>query len=153
MPLAAHLFVFYFGIMADITPPVCLAAFTGAGIAGASPSKTGFTATRIAIASFMLPYCFVYNPMLLLQRVVYWELAILVISAFLGVMMLAGALEGWLFRDLRVAERAVIGAAAVAAIHHDITASVCSIVVLLTAAVYFYKTKSLAAKTRLENKL
>ena len=91
--------------------------------------------------------------MLLLQRVVYWELAILVISAFLGVMMLAGALEGWLFRDLRVAERAVIGAAAVAAIHHDITASVCSIVVLLTAAVYFYKTKSLAAKTRLENKL
>ena len=153
LPLAAHLFVFYFGIMADITPPVCLAAFTGAGIAGASPSKTGFTATRIAIASFMLPYCFVYNPMLLLQRVVYWELAILVISAFLGVMMLAGALEGWLFRDLRVAERAVIGAAAVAAIHHDITASVCSIVVLLTAAVYFYKTKSLAAKTRLENKL
>ena len=153
LPLAAHLFVFYFGIMADITPPVCLAAFTGAGIAGASPSKTGFTATRIAIASFMLPYCFVYNPMLLLQRVVYWELAILVISAFLGVMMLAGALEGWLFRDLRVAERAVIGAAAVAAIHHDITVSVCSIVVLLAAAVYFYKTKNLAVKTRIENKL
>ncbi|MGN0882486.1 TRAP transporter permease [Cloacibacillus porcorum] len=153
MPLAAHLFVFYFGIMADITPPVCLAAFTGAGIAGASPSKTGFTATRIAIASFMLPYCFVYNPMLLLQRVVYWELAILVISAFLGVMMLAGALEGWIFRNLRVAERAVIGAAAVAAIHHDITVSVCSIVVLLTAAVYFYKTKNLAVKTRLENEL
>ncbi|MEG1604301.1 MAG: TRAP transporter fused permease subunit, partial [Cloacibacillus sp.] len=80
LPLAAHIFVFYFGIMADITPPVCLAAFTGAGIAGASPAKTGLTATRIAIASFMLPYCFVYNPMLLLQNIVWWELAVLVVS-------------------------------------------------------------------------
>ena len=141
LPLSAHLFVFYFGIMADITPPVCLAAFTGAGIAGASPSKTGFTATRIAIASFMLPYCFVYNPMLLLQNIVYWELAILVVSAFLGVMMLASALEGWLFRDLRMAERAVVGVAAITAIHYDIMASVCSIAVLLAASLYFYKTK------------
>ena len=141
LPLSAHLFVFYFGIMADITPPVCLAAFTGAGIAGASPSKTGFTATRIAIASFMLPYCFVYNPMLLLQKIIYWELAILVVSAFLGVMMLAGALEGWLFRDLRIRERIVVGIAAITAIHYDIMASVCSIIVLLVLSIFFYKTK------------
>ncbi|MPM37100.1 hypothetical protein SDC9_83706 [bioreactor metagenome] len=141
LPLSAHLFVFYFGIMADITPPVCLAAFTGAGIAGASPSKTGFTATRIAIASFMLPYCFVYNPMLLLQKIIYWELAILVVSAFLGVMMLAGALEGWLFRDLRIPERIVVGIAAITAIHYDIMASVCSIIVLLVLSIFFYKTK------------
>ncbi|WP_303322011.1 TRAP transporter permease [Cloacibacillus evryensis] len=141
LPLSAHLFVFYFGIMADITPPVCLAAFTGAGIAGASPSKTGFTATRIAIASFMLPYCFVYNPMLLLQKIIYWELAILVVSAFLGVMMLAGALEGWLFRDLRIPERIFVGIAAITAIHYDIMASVCSIIVLLVLSIFFYKTK------------
>lgn len=146
-PLAAHLFVFYFGIMADITPPVCLAAFTGAGIAGASPSKTGFTATRIAIASFMLPYCFVYNPMLLLQNIVYWELAVLVISAFLGVMMLAGALEGWLFRDLKAYERIIVGVASVAAIHNDITVSICSIIVLLVSSYYFYKTKAKSKPT------
>ena len=141
IPIAAHLFVFYFGIMADITPPVCLAAFTGAGIAGASPSKTGITATRIAIASFMLPYCFVYNPMLLLQNVVYWELAVLVISAFMGVMMLAAALEGWCFRNLMLPERIVVGAVAVTAIHYNISASICSIAVLLAAAFIFHRTK------------
>ena len=141
IPIAAHLFVFYFGIMADITPPVCLAAFTGAGIAGASPSKTGITATRIAIASFMLPYCFVYNPMLLLQNVVYWELAVLVISAFMGVMMLAAALEGWCFRNLMLPERIVVGAVAVTAIHYNISASICSIAVLLAAAFIFNRTK------------
>ena len=141
IPIAAHLFVFYFGIMADLTPPVCLAAFTGAGIAGASPSKTGITATRIAIASFMLPYCFVYNPMLLLQNVVYWELAVLVISAFMGVMMLAAALEGWCFRNLMLPERIVVGAVAVTAIHYNISASICSIAVLLAAAFIFHRTK------------
>jgi len=141
IPIAAHLFVFYFGIMADITPPVCLAAFTGAGIAGASPSKTGITATRIAIASFMLPYCFVYNPMLLLQNVVYWELAVLVVSAFMGVMMLAAALEGWCFRNLMLPERIVVGAVAVTAIHYNISASICSITVLLAAAFIFNRTK------------
>jgi len=141
LPLAAHLFVFYFGIMADITPPVCLAAFTGAGIAGASPAKTGFTATRIAIASFMLPYCFVYNPMLLLQKVVLWELAILVISALLGVMMLAAAFEGWMFRSLRRYERAIIGVCAIAAIYHNVIISICAVFVLLIASGYFYKTQ------------
>ena len=141
LPLAAHMFVFYFGIMADITPPVCLAAFTGAGIAGASPAKTGMTATRIAIASFMLPYCFVYNPMLLLENIAFLELAILVVSAFVGVVMLAGALEGWMFRNLIIPERIVVGAAAIAAIHYDIMTSICSIVVLAIAWFYFYKTR------------
>jgi len=147
LPLAAHLFVFYFGIMADITPPVCLAAFTGAGIAGASPSKTGFTATRIAIASFMLPYCFVYNPMLLLQKVVFWELVILVLSALLGVIMLAGALEGWMFRDLKGYERATAGACALIAIHHSLAISIFALLVLLIAVCYFYKTKNHMLKT------
>jgi len=123
------------------TPPVCLAAFTGAGIAGASPAKTGFTATRIAIASFMLPYCFVYNPMLLLQKVVLWELAILVISALLGVMMLAAAFEGWMFRSLRRYERAIIGVCAIAAIYHNVIISICAVFVLLIASGYFYKTQ------------
>jgi TRAP transporter 4TM/12TM fusion protein len=65
-PLAAHMFVFYFGIIADITPPVALAAFAGAGIARADPMKTGFTATKLAIGAFLIPYMFVYNPAMLL---------------------------------------------------------------------------------------
>ena len=137
LPLAAHLFVFYFGIMADLTPPVCLAAFTGAGIAGANPTKTGVTATRIALASYLLPYCFVYNPMLLMQNVNWGDLAVLVVSALAGVISLAGAFEGWLYRDLKWYERALLGAAALLAIYHDLVISVCATAALAAAAFYF----------------
>jgi TRAP transporter 4TM/12TM fusion protein len=65
--ISAHFFVFYFGIVADITPPVCLAAYAGAGIAKANPMRAGVTAFKLAIAGFIIPYVFVYNPALLLQ--------------------------------------------------------------------------------------
>lgn len=140
MPLAAHLFVFYFGIMADLTPPVCLAAFTGAGIAGASPAKTGVTATKIALASYLLPYCFVYNPMLLLQDVRAGELSVLVVSAVLGVIALAGAFEGWFYRNLKGAERILFGAFALVAIHYNIAASLAAIAGIALLIIYFRKT-------------
>ncbi|MDR1020683.1 MAG: TRAP transporter permease [Synergistaceae bacterium] len=136
LPLAAHLFVFYFGIMADLTPPVCLAAFTGAGIAGANPARTGINATRIALASYILPYCFVYSNMILMQDVVPHELAIIVISALLGVVSLAGAFEGWMFKDLNPAERVVFFVFAIAAIHPDILLSIISTSVLIAFMIY-----------------
>jgi len=136
LPLAAHLFVFYFGIMADLTPPVCLAAFTGAGIAGGSPAKTGITATRIALPSYILPYCFVYNTMILMQGVVYHELAILVISALLGVVSLAGSFEGWMYRELKPHERALFMIVALAAIHPDLILSVAATAALGAFLVY-----------------
>lgn len=68
-PIAAHMFVFYFGIVADITPPVALAAFAGSGIAGGNPMKTGFQATRLGIAAYIVPYMFVLNPLLVLVNV------------------------------------------------------------------------------------
>lgn len=142
LPLAAHLFVFYFGIMADLTPPVCLAAFTGAGIAGASPAKTGITATRIALASYLLPYAFVYNPMLLLQDVEPVMLAVLAISALFGVIVLAGSFEGWMFRDLKKYERAVVFVMALTAIHHDMMLSVVATVLIAITLFYFKKTAS-----------
>ena len=83
-PLAAHMFVFYFGIVADITPPVCLAAYAGAGIAKANPFKTGVTAVKLAIAAFIIPYIFIYNPMLVLVDVIVWKLIIGVLAAVLG---------------------------------------------------------------------
>ncbi|MEG1825480.1 MAG: TRAP transporter permease [Cloacibacillus sp.] len=141
LPLAAHLFVFYFGIMADLTPPVCLAAFTGAGIAGASPAKTGVTATRIALASYLLPYSFVYNPMLLLQNVEPVELCILVVSAVLGVITLAGSFEGWFYRDLKIYERVVFGLFALLAIYHGFWISVVATCVIVILMFYFKKTK------------
>lgn len=144
LPLAAHLFVFYFGIMADLTPPVCLAAFTGAGIAGANPAKTGLNATRIALASYILPYCFVYNNMILMQDVVPHELAVIVISALLGIVSLAGAFEGWMFRDLRAAERALFLTFALTAIPPDILISVVSSLALIAFMAYAKLTGSKA---------
>jgi hypothetical protein len=138
--IAAPLFVFYFGIMADLTPPVCLAAFTGAGIAGASPARTGFTATRITIASYLLPYVFVYDPMLVLVNVEPGTLFMLILSALLGVMAMAGALEGWLKRDLKWWERIPMGFIAIAAIHHNMTLSLVGSVVIVVAYVFFQKT-------------
>jgi TRAP transporter 4TM/12TM fusion protein len=140
LPIAAHLFVFYFGIMADLTPPVCLAAFTGAGIAGASPARTGMTATRIAIASYLIPYVFIYNPMLLAQNIVPFDLTVLVLSALLGVISLAVAFEGWAFRGLKPWERLIIGVAALSAIHPDIKLSIISSLVIAAAFVFFWKT-------------
>ncbi len=140
-PLAAHMFVFYFGIMADLTPPVCLAAFTGAGIAGADPAKTGFTATKIALCSYIMPYMFVFNPMLLLHKVVLWELIVLTVSATLGVIVLAGALEGWQYRFLRIFERAVMVIFALAAIHVSMISSVIGIVGISVILLYLKKTK------------
>ena len=101
LPLAAHMFVFYFGIMADITPPVCLASFTAAGIAGSDPLKTGCTATSIALVAYLLPYAFVYDNSLLLHGGVVATIAA-VAAASLGTIGLAVAIQGWLLGPLPV---------------------------------------------------
>ena len=115
LPLAAHLFVFYFGIMADLTPPVCLAAFTGAGIAGGNPSQTGFNATRIAMVAYLIPYTFIYSPMILLENPSMVPLMILVFSAFTGVIGLAAALQGWMFIRLNSMIRLIFLCCSIAA--------------------------------------
>ena len=88
-PMAAYMFVFYFGIAADLTPPVALAAYAGAGIAGADPMKTGCTAFKLALAGFLVPYIYVYNPMLLFIDVVPLEMVQAICTALIGVFLLA----------------------------------------------------------------
>ncbi|WP_399628720.1 TRAP transporter permease [Sporosarcina sp. SG10008] len=107
-PLAAHMFVFYFGIVADITPPVCLAAYAGAGIAKANPFKTGVTAVKLAIAAFIIPYIFIYNPMLVLVDVVVWKLIIGVLAAVLGMIGVSSAVIGFFIRNSKIWERLVL---------------------------------------------
>lgn len=107
-PLAAHMFVFYFGIVADITPPVCLAAYAGAGIAKANPFKTGVTAVKLAIAAFIIPYVFIYNPMLVLVDVIVWKLIIGVLAAVLGMIGVSSAVIGFFIRNSRIWERLVL---------------------------------------------
>ena len=96
-PLAAPRFIFYFGCISSITPPVALAAYAGAGLAGCDPNKTGYKAFRLAFCSFLMPYLFVYNPVLLMEGGVLdilWSL----VTALIGAYLLASGFEGFFFR-------------------------------------------------------
>jgi TRAP-type uncharacterized transport system fused permease subunit len=97
-PLVAHFFVFYYGVLADITPPVALAAYAGAGIAGANPFRTGNTAFRLAIAKALVPFVFVYSPSLLIVTDDFtWEAFIVTTTgAVLGIGLLGAAFSGYM---------------------------------------------------------
>ncbi|MDR2393672.1 MAG: TRAP transporter permease [Treponema sp.] len=103
--MAAHMFVFYFGIVADITPPVALAAYAGAAIAKANPIKTGVTATRLAITAFIIPYIFVYNPSMLFIDTTFQQVVPMVFTSCIGMFSLAIGLEGYLLRHINILER------------------------------------------------
>ena len=101
--MAAHFFVFYFGIVADITPPVALAAYAGSAIAKADPMKTGFNATKLAIAAFIVPYIFAFSPQMLFVDVTgTFQVVQICISALLGIFGVAAALNGFLYRPIPV---------------------------------------------------
>ena len=99
--MAAHFFVFYFGIVADITPPVALAAYAGSAIAKAPPMKTAFNATKLAIAAFIVPYIFAKNPAMLLVNVENpFQVVQIVLSSLVGLFGVAAALNGFLYRPI-----------------------------------------------------
>ncbi len=98
-PLNAHLFVFYFAVMSFITPPVCLAVYAAASIGKADMFKTGYQAIRLSIAAYIVPFIFVYHPALLLQGTVF-EVLEAVVTAVIGISLVAIAVEGYLFRPL-----------------------------------------------------
>ena len=99
--VAAHFFVFYFGIVADITPPVALAAYAGSAIAKGNPMKTGINATKLAIAAFIVPYIFAYSPAMLFVNVTsVWAVIQIVLSALLGIFGVAAGLEGFVLRKM-----------------------------------------------------
>lgn len=95
--LAAHMFVFYFGIVADITPPVALAAYAGSAIAKSNPMKTGVTATRLAITAFIVPYIFAYSPEMLLIDAQWYDVVLIVITALVGIFAVSAGMEGYMF--------------------------------------------------------
>ena len=112
-PLAAHLFAFYFGIIADITPPVALAAIAGAAIAKAKPIKTALNATKLAIGAFIIPYIFVYNPQMLIINTTVWGALPICITALIGMFALSAALEGYCFRHESILERVIFAVAGI----------------------------------------
>ena len=107
--IAAHFFVFYFGIVADITPPVALAAYAGSAIAQGNPMKTGLTATRLAIAAFIIPFVFAYSPMILFvgESILWYEVVLTVITAVIGMIGVAAGLSGYLLGNMNIVQRIV----------------------------------------------
>jgi len=130
-PIAVHMFVFYFGIVADITPPVCLAAYAGAGIAGANPFQSGVTAVKLAIAAFIIPYIFVYNPILVMDNVTAIPLILAAVTAILGMMAVSSAMIGYYIRKSRALERFILFVAGICLIIPDLIASTAGIVLLI----------------------
>jgi TRAP transporter 4TM/12TM fusion protein len=123
--LIAHMFVFYFGIFANITPPVALAAFAGAGISGGDPMRTGFTALKLSAAGFLIPYLFVYNPAMLMidatdaavnakefPMASALDITMITITAVVGIIALSASIEGYFRSSLNALLRIVLGAGA-----------------------------------------
>lgn len=129
-PIAVHMFVFYFGIVADITPPVCLAAYAGAGIARANPFKTGVTAVKLAIAAFIIPYIFMLNPILVLVDVTAVKLIIAIATALLGMAAVSSSLIGFFIRRSKVWEGFVLFAAGFLLIIPELATSLSGIALL-----------------------
>jgi len=103
--VAAHFFVFYFGIVADLTPPVALAAYAGAAIAQSNPMKTALTATKLAIGAFIVPYVFALNPAMLFVDTNAFEVITICITSFIGICAISAALEGYLLKHMSWPER------------------------------------------------
>ena len=106
--ISAHFFVFYFGIVADITPPVALAAYAGSAIAKSSPMKTAFTATRLAIAGFIVPYICALSPAMLLIDAGPAEVVMIVITSLIGIFGVAAGLSGFVYRTMNPLMRILI---------------------------------------------
>jgi TRAP transporter 4TM/12TM fusion protein len=130
-PLVAHFFVFYYGVLADITPPVALAAYAAAGMAGSDPFKTGNTAFRLGMAKALVPFVFVFSPSLLLVATGFnwYDFGVTFIGCVLGIVMLAAALSKFLLVELKRWEQLLCGAAALLLIAPGLVVTIVGIAV------------------------
>ena len=111
-PLVAHMFVFYYAVLSAITPPVALAAYAGAGIANASPSKVGWTAVRLGLAGFIVPFMFVFSPALCAIDSSIWVILRCLCTAIIGIYCLACSIQAFMLKPLNVIERVLMFASA-----------------------------------------
>ena len=109
--IAANMFVFYFGIVADITPPVALAAYAGSAIAKSNPMKTALNASRLAIAAFIVPYIFAFNPAMLFIDADVIQVVVIIVTSLVGLTGVSGGLEGYMVTNMNPIQRilAVVG--------------------------------------------
>lgn len=146
--IAAHLFVFYFGIVADITPPVALAAYAGSGLANSNPFKTSIQAVKIAVGAFLIPYIFVLEPVLLLENVEMWRFGLALLSAVLGMFCLSTALAGFMEKTLTIPERVLLVAAGLSLVYPHVWSDLFGYVVM--ALIFMHQKRSTWKEKRSE---
>ena len=129
--MAAHFFVFYFGIVADITPPVALAAYAGSAIAKSNPMKTAFTASRLAIAAFIVPYMFAFNPAMLLIDTTVLSVIQMTITAVIGIFGVAAGMEGHCFARMNIVIRLVEICGGLMLIHPSLLTDIAGLALVL----------------------
>ena len=140
--LAAHMFVFYFGIVADITPPVALAAYAGSAIAKSNPLKTGFTASKLAIGAFIIPYIFALNPSMLFINTVWYDVILTIVSSLVGMFGISVGLQGYAFGKIPVILRIVSAVGGLLLIIPGIITDVIGLALVASVCVYsFIKSK------------
>ena len=136
--MAAHFFVFYFGIVADITPPVALAAYAGSAIAKSNPMKTAFNASKLAVAAFIVPYMFCFNPAMLLIDTTAIQVVQIAITAFIGIFALAAALEGYCFANMNAVIRIVIAAGGLLLFHPALATDLVGLIIVFVSLGFQY---------------
>lgn len=133
--VAAHLFVFYFAMFANLTPPVALAAFAAAGLSGGDPMKTGFTSVKLALAGFIVPYMFVFNNELLMLNTTLPVAIRVAATSVIGVAMIGIAVEGYLRKEVPVLLRIAAFAGALLLITADVTQDMIGFAILIAVLV------------------
>ncbi|QUH24805.1 TRAP transporter permease [Serpentinicella alkaliphila] len=137
--IAAHLFILYFGVIADVTPPVALAAYAGAGIAGGDSFKTGLQALKLGSAGFIVPFIFAINPSLLLINVSPIGAIVTIATACVGIISFGAGIQGYLFTHARHYERALLLAAALMLIHPNVVIDGIGLGILAVIAITQHK--------------
>jgi len=132
--IAAHFFVFYFGIVADLTPPVALAAYAGAAIAQANPMKTAITSTKLAIGAFIVPYIFALNPAMLFIDTSISEIITITITSLIGMFAVSSSLEGYLMCKMPWYQRIVILVGGILLIYPGLTTDIIGIILVILVA-------------------
>lgn len=158
--LSAHMFVFYFGIFANITPPVCLAAFAGAGISGGDPMKTGFQSLRLALAGFIVPFMFIYNPTMLMIDPTglavtakefplppVFDIVTVVVTSVIGVIGLSAALEGFFKGMMNPLMRVALAIGALLLIYPELMTDLAGGIIVLGVAAWNIKANKSVSTT------
>ena len=137
--IAAHLFIFYYGVVAEVTPPVALTSYAAAAIAGSPSVETAFNGLRLSFAAFLVPFLFIYNPKLLMYNVSFIPLMLTIVTSLVGILCLGVGLGGYFITNCKWYERGLLVFASVSLIFHGVATDLTGIVIL--AIIYFIQKK------------